>query len=140
MPIEQNIELFEASGFSMWPFVRCGDKLIIEQAAAEVLRPGDIVLYEASRQKVCHRLIRKVKRNGTYILYMRGDNSFAAPEAVSQEQLVGKACALIRRDRTYNLVCWRARGIKYFILIVAPFLSRFVALVVPIYKILRSKV
>jgi len=49
--------LFETSGFSMWPFIRQGERLLVKRVFPDELRRGDLVLYQQNEKLVCHRLI-----------------------------------------------------------------------------------
>ncbi|MFH1191351.1 MAG: S24/S26 family peptidase, partial [Candidatus Omnitrophota bacterium] len=55
----EDLLFFETSGFSMWPFIRPGERLVIKKSPAQDLRAGDIILYRANNQLACHRLVKK---------------------------------------------------------------------------------
>ncbi|MFH1504505.1 MAG: nucleotidyltransferase family protein [Candidatus Omnitrophota bacterium] len=60
--LDNDLSFFETSGFSMWPFIKQGQKLIIKKILPESLKIGDIILYQEDNQKVCHRLVKKVNK------------------------------------------------------------------------------
>ncbi len=128
----EDLLFFETSGFSMWPFIRQGDKLVIKKVPVDDLRPGDIILYRANNQLVCHRLVKKNRD----FLYTRGDNSMSSPEVITQEIFIGKVVGIIRNNRMISLTGWRNRLINSFIVIIVPLIIRFLK---PIYMKLRKR-
>ncbi len=117
-----DLSFYETAGFSMWPFIRQQEKLIIKKLPIEDLRIGDIILYQANSQMVCHRLIRKVRNRENYLLYARGDNS-SNLEPVTEEMFLGKAIGVIKNRKTVNLCTKRQKFVNRFIVIIAPLLS-----------------
>jgi hypothetical protein len=90
---------FETEGFSMWPSVKKGEKLIAKKASWEDLRPGDLVIYRAQNQiVVCHRLIKKDKLKELK-LYCRGDASCAGPEEISFDACLGRVVGRVKNNR-----------------------------------------
>ncbi|MBU2436492.1 MAG: S24/S26 family peptidase, partial [Candidatus Omnitrophica bacterium] len=71
-----NLFLFKTSGFSMWPFLRGGQKIIIKKVLVRDLKVGDLILYRKDNQTICHRLIKKTREGQGQMLYVRGDNAF----------------------------------------------------------------
>ncbi len=128
----EDLLFFETSGFSMWPFMRQGEKLVIKKVPADDLRVGDIILYRANNQLVCHRLVKKNRD----FLYTRGDNSLSSPEVITQEIFIGKVVGIIRNNRMISLTGWRNRLINSFIVIIVPLIIRFLK---PIYMKLRKR-
>jgi len=128
----EDLLFFETSGFSMWPFMRPKDKLLIKKSPVDDLRAGDIILYRADKQLVCHRLIRKNRD----FLYARGDNSIFSPEVIPKEMFIGKVVEIIKNNRMFSLVNWRNRSINSFIVIIAPLIIRFLK---PVYMKLPKR-
>lgn len=129
-----DIIFIEAKGFSMWPFLREGERLVIKKAAIEDLRIGDIILYRKDEQLVCHRLVKKEK-NG-YLLYARGDNSSSAPELVTQEMFQGKVAGVLRKNgRTIDICGRQQRFLNRVIVIIAPLVA---GIIKPCYFKLRN--
>ena len=54
----EDIFFFKTEGFSMWPFLKPGGRLIFKKVPPETLRIGDVILYKADNQSICHRLVR----------------------------------------------------------------------------------
>lgn len=85
-------------GRSMTPFIREGrDKVILQKAGT--LRQGDIVLASVHRGYVLHRIVR-IEKEG---LVLMGDGNCHDTECCSREEIVGKAYAIIRNEKT--VVC-----------------------------------
>lgn len=120
----QELSFFETSGYSMWPFVGPGEKLVIKKTPIEDLSLGDIILYQANKQLVCHRLVRKVKKSDICLLYARGDSSLSPPEPVTEEMLIGKAIISIRGGKRFRIVGRTQQFVNRLIIIVAPLISR----------------
>jgi len=109
----------EADGFSMWPFLRPGEKLIIKRVTAKALKIGDIILYRLDNQLVCHRLV-KIKEDAGYLLYTRGDNSSSKSEPVKEEMLVGKAIGVLKNGKVINLEGFFWQMLNRFVAMAAP--------------------
>ncbi|MBI4124635.1 MAG: hypothetical protein HY466_01715 [Deltaproteobacteria bacterium] len=73
---------------SMRPALREGDEIVVQPAAPETLRVGDILLVRYQGQMVCHRLV-KILDSGTFVI--RGDAAPAAGgEQVRADQIIGR--------------------------------------------------
>jgi len=93
-------QFLETSGFSMWPFLRLVDRIIVEDVSAKELNPGDIIVYKVDAQPVCHRLVAKRKSAGKYLLFTRGDYVPSwKTERVIEEQLSGRVCGIVRSSQ-----------------------------------------
>lgn len=128
----EDLLFFETSGFSMWPFIRPKEKLVIKKFPADDLRAGDIILYRVNNQLICHRLVRKNKD----FLYTRGDNSLSAPEPITREMFIGKVVGIIKNNRTINLTSWRNRLINSFMVVIVPLIIKSLK---PVYMKLRKR-
>ncbi|MCK9594978.1 MAG: S24/S26 family peptidase [Candidatus Omnitrophica bacterium] len=102
---------FNVKGPSMFPFIREGDGFLARRAVAKDLRTGDIILYYPARQGpgVCHRLLKKEQKNGKIILYAQADAWNEGPDIVIEDELWGKAVAVIRGRRIINISSFEAR-------------------------------
>lgn len=99
-----SIMLIETFGFSMRPFLQGGEKVIVKKVPLQTLRSGDIIVYQSdNNQKVCHRLVRKVKTNISFLLYARGDAGTGLSEAVTEDMFLGKAVGILRDGRIVSL-------------------------------------
>lgn len=131
-----DIIFIEAKGFSMWPFIREGEKLIIRKASIDALKVGEIILYRAENKLVCHRLVKKIKHNGGYLIYSRGDNSLSLPELVTKERFLGRVAAIVRKNgRTVDISGLQQRFLNRVIVIIAPLVA---GIIKPCYFKLRN--
>lgn len=125
----EDLLFFETSGFSMWPFLRGGEKLIIKKIPADDLKIGDIILYRTNNQLVCHRLVKKIKDRYRYLFYVRGDNSNSPAELVRQEMFQGKVVGVVKNGKVISLTNWRTRIVSRLIIIIAPLINAAVRII-----------
>ncbi|MCK4809531.1 MAG: signal peptidase I [Candidatus Omnitrophica bacterium] len=112
--------LIKAVGFSMWPFLKTGERVVVKKVAAGSLRVGDIILYRAENQIVCHRLVKIIKNKGGCLLYARGDNNLSSGEPVAEELLVGKVTGVLRNGHIISLAGRRSNFVNQLIVVVGP--------------------
>ena len=118
-----DLSFFETTGFSMWPFLKAGEKLLIKKTPTGNLKVGDIIIYRADSQLVCHRLIKKIKQRERYLLYVRGDSSVSWPEPITEEMFLGKAISIIKNGKIITLHQMKGQLINRLIVLVAPSVS-----------------
>jgi signal peptidase I len=93
-------------GFSMYPFLRPGDRLVIRKDAFQTFKVGSIILFrngrpDHSRQLVAHRVIR-IMPNGRILT--KGDNLLRPdPELEGWNQILGQVVMILRRERMITL-------------------------------------
>jgi len=117
-----NLSFFEATGFSMWPFIKQGERLIIKKIPIGDLKIGDIILYRKDNQLICHRLIKRIGDEKGYLLYTRGDNS-SQFDSLSEEMFLGKAIGILKNCKMISLLSWEKRFVNRVIVIIAPLLN-----------------
>lgn len=130
----QDLYFFNASGYSMWPFLKDGEKVIVKEIPIEQLRVGDIILYRADNKSVCHRLVNKIKDAGRYMLYVRGDNSLSAPQIIAEDMYKGKVVAVISNGKFIDLVTKSQNVLNFIVVKIAPLISWANKMVKPLYK------
>lgn len=116
----RNISLFETTGFSMWPFLRPKEKLIVKKVPEKHLKVGDIILYQAYDKLVCHRLVKKTENKGKVVLHARGDNSGFSCEPVTQEMFLGKVVGIVKRDKIIGLDSQTRQYVNRLIVTISP--------------------
>ena len=119
----QDLIFIEVTGFSMWPFLKAGEKLLIKKFSIEDLRVGDIIIYRADNQLVCHRLVKRSKTENGHLLFARGDNSSSLPTLVTEQMFLGKIIGIIKNGQAISLIGIRRRFINRAIVIIAPLVS-----------------
>jgi len=91
-------------GSSMYPFVRTGDKLLIEPKSPAELSIGDIIFYQrATGIYIAHRLIKKIS---SATLITKGDNVDYYDVPVPIEQVLGRVVSIERDGRNKRLNSW----------------------------------
>lgn len=135
-PNNQSLFFFDTTGFSMWPFLKTGQKLVIKKVSIRDLRIGDIILYGVNNQLICHRLLKKTMDRGKNLLYARGDNSTTLPELVTEEMFLGKVVGALKNGKMINLAGRKQQFINRLIVEIAPLVMMFK----PYYFILRKVV
>lgn len=131
----ENLLFLEAKGFSMWPFLKGKDKLIVKRILLSELEVGDLVLYKTDHQLVCHRLVEKAKFNDKYTVYTQGDASSGPPELIREEMILGKVIGVMKKNRITYIDGPRQRFMNRVILLTLPLLN----LMLKIYRFLRMK-
>lgn len=130
-----NLLFFETRGFSMWPFLKGKDKLIVKRTSISELEVGDLVLYKPGNQLVCHRLVKKAKTNDKYTIYTRGDTSWGPAELIKEEKFLGKVIGVVKKNKVTYIDGLRQRFINRIILLILPLLI----LINKIYRFLFVK-
>jgi signal peptidase I len=131
--IMNDLFFYETTGYSMWPFIRPGRKLIVKKIPVENLRAGDIILYRSDDQLICHRLIKKVKDKQKYFLYARGDNSSSSPEVIREGAYSGKAVGILKNNKILSLTSWEASFFNAAIILIGPRVGWFARIIRPLY-------
>jgi signal peptidase len=97
---------FQAKGWSMRPFIRDGDFIVVSPIENSSIRTGDVVFYLTTYNKVMvHRVIKKYKKdkdNGI-TMFIKGDATFSSPEKIDMQNVLGKVIAVERNGRKKRL-------------------------------------
>jgi signal peptidase I len=83
------------TGSSMLPSILPGDVLWFRRCAANEARTGEVVLFTREGRLFAHRLIARSAGR----LVTQGDGVTAPDPPLEPEQLVGRACRILRRGR-----------------------------------------
>jgi hypothetical protein len=86
------------SGYSMYPFLKAGDRLVINRVGDKSLHVGDIVLVRVDGDRfLVHRLVKGLPQGR----WMTKGDSMLAPDALPVEpfRIEGRVDAFIRRKR-----------------------------------------
>lgn len=81
-----------AKGNSMYPTLMNGEKYEVEPIDQQSVREGDIIVFFAYGEVICHRVIKKITtKSGKIYLKTKGDNcNDADAYAISTDMLIGK--------------------------------------------------
>ncbi len=103
--LEHGLFFIQATGFSMRPFVRGGDRLIIRKTNVQDLKIGDIILYKLGNNSphICHRLVKKINSNQGIKLFARGDSFNFLDDPILEENIQGCIIGILRNGRVINL-------------------------------------
>ncbi len=86
-------------GRSMLPFLRSGDKVLIEPLRTDLIRKGSIVLSETAYGVVLHRIVR-IKGSS---IWLAGDANLVQEEEVCQQDIMGVVKAVCRENQWNNV-------------------------------------
>jgi len=93
----------------MHPLMRKGDPIHVEECDPRELSIGDIITFNKNDIYVTHRVLWIIKSVSSMGLITKGDNGITIDPLVLPNQIVGKAVAIQRANRTLDLKssCWR---------------------------------
>lgn len=86
------------TGSSMFPSIRPGDVLWFRRCGADDAKRGDVVLFARYGRLFAHRVIG---RSGA-CLVTQGDGLAGPDPPLPPEQVVGRACRILRRGRAFR--------------------------------------
>jgi len=113
---------FQAKGWSMRPFIRDGDFIVVSPVKSSSIRKGDVVFYSNAENKIIvHRIVRKYKKNDRITVLIKADASFGSPEKVDIQNVLGKAIAIERNGREKRLDRKLYQIIGLFFAVISPF-------------------
>jgi len=97
---------FQARGWSMRPFIRDGDFMVVSPIENSSIKTGDVVFCITTENKVIvHRVIKKYKKDKDkrIIMFIKGDATFSSPEKVEMQNVLGKVVAVEKNGRKKRL-------------------------------------
>ncbi len=97
---------FKAKGWSMRPFIRDGDFIVVSPIENSSIKPGDVVFYLTTKNKVIvHRVIKKYKKDkdSRITMLIKGDATFSSPEKVEMQNVLGKVVEVERNGQKKRL-------------------------------------
>jgi len=125
---------FQAKGWSMRPFIRNGDFIVVSPIENSSIKTGDVVLCITTENKVIvHRVIKKYKKDkdNRITMLIKGDATFSSPEKVDIKSVLGKVVAVERNGQKkrldtkfYQIKGLFFAGISPFSQYTYPFLSK----------------
>lgn len=104
------ISLIQTTGFSMRPFLKGGEKVIVAKTRAEDLKIGDLIVYKPPHfnQTVCHRLVKKVNGKDGWLLYTRGDACPEPDRPIGEDIIIGRVAIVLKGRRVIDFISrWR---------------------------------
>ena len=102
-----------AGGYSMWPAIKPGDRIIISPPDPEKsLKTGRVVALSRDGGFVVHRITAIQKGKLSTFIKTQGDTSMLPDPWSTEKDVAGQAREIIRRDKTLKI---SRRRIPYFI-------------------------
>lgn len=92
----------KAIGTSMWPFIREGDLVLLEESSLEKIDVGDLVVYVKPKKLdilISHRVVKKTGKS----LISKGDGWLFRYDIIRGCDLVGRLKGIIRKEGYINL-------------------------------------
>ncbi len=87
----------------MFPWMRSGDQVFVRRWNFELLRPGDVILFERNEEFFVHRVIRTESRKAAKTVITKGDALDSADIPVTEEEFVGRATRIHRGKRHIDI-------------------------------------
>ena len=112
---------FRAFGASMFPMIRSGDILTIKPVEIAKLNIGDVIFYNKD-QPIAHRLIRKYKKDGSFIFITRGDFMPKSDPPIKAYNILGQVVRVERGNRVIILNSRFMSKLNYLIILIHPLL------------------
>jgi hypothetical protein len=100
---------FRASGDSMYPSIRDGERITVAPVAVDDLASGDVLLYRQGGRLLAHRLVVQSGSGAARMLHLRGDGKGGCDAPVQASAIVGRVTAVERSGRSIALCGSRAR-------------------------------
>lgn len=85
----------------MFPWMRSGDQVFVRRWNFELLRPGDVILFERNEQFFVHRVLAGMTSD--YSVVTKGDALDAVDAPVTREEFLGRATRIHRRNRHIDI-------------------------------------
>lgn len=95
---------FRPGGASMFPTIKDGETVTVEQVKPTDVKRGDIILYKTDHRVIAHRVVSVQKKGGNSSSFiLRGDASASCDEPVGADQILGKVVSVERDGRSIDL-------------------------------------
>jgi len=99
----KSIRLF-ATGESMIPIIRPGDRLLISPVEADAIRVGDVVFFlDARGHMLLHRVVRICQQENGWQFLLQADNSISADGWAPHTALYGRLTSFERDGESFSL-------------------------------------
>lgn len=110
----EEFSLYSTTGFSMFPFIRSDDYVLVKDVPPEAIQPGDAIVFgSGDKNKVCHRVVKIEERNGALWFHTKGDRANSCGRPVEASQVLGKVIGIKRKIRFIELDAKRFNSMKY---------------------------
>ena len=92
----------QATGDSMWPFIREGDSISFEIVNFKNIRTGDIAVYIKNKNIpliISHRVVKKTND----ALVIKSDGALFRYDIIHEDALIGRLKSITRKGKNINL-------------------------------------
>lgn len=89
--------IMEVRGESMYPTLKEGWSAEISPAREEVLKIGDIIVFDIKGELAVHRIINKINLDGKSYLLQKGDNK-SRPYFIEGNRVIGRVSKVFDSD------------------------------------------
>lgn len=97
-------------GGSMRPFIRSGDRIVVERVGEPDLRVKDVIVFRnAQARLVAHRLLRMEDAPGGRRYVARGDALVSADPPCAYADIVGRVVRILRGNKEIAVDAWWLR-------------------------------
>jgi len=95
---------FQAKGWSMRPFIQDGDIITISPTEDSSIKVGNVIFYRGDENNIIvHRIIKKSRKDGNTVLFVKGDASLSPPEKVDLKNVLGTVIEVERNEQKKRL-------------------------------------
>jgi len=112
----ENDILVNSAGFSMFPILKAGDKLIVQKAEPQSLKKGDIIACTINQKIIGHRFISIKNSQGTFEFITKGDNSAKPDLPFNSTAIIGKIRGFNRKGKEHSLNSFKYQVFRFLIL------------------------
>jgi signal peptidase I len=100
----------------MYPFIKHGDIISIEQRNGSTVSKGDVIFYrKQDGSTAAHRLVKVSGRKDKTVLLTKGDALKYTDPPVSPAQVMGRVILIEGRERNLKLNGWTGRMFGRFV-------------------------
>lgn len=116
----------KAWGYSMFPLLRPGDRLLIRKIRGTEIQKGDIVIVKMPDKWVAHRFHHAYKHNSQTYYVCKGDSVPNNDPPVPPETIIGQVIKCTHPNgRTIDFISRPRKNFRRFTLWILPFLTPF---------------
>lgn len=90
-------------GYSMYPFLKNGDTVIVKKNNIDSLKVGDIIIFKSYNKLIAHRLIAFKRKNKKFLIYSKGDNLVWFDKPIIEDKYIGKIITIIKRNKLVSM-------------------------------------
>ena len=112
LPQAERERTLTVHGNSMRPLLKEGDKVLVQPLGNRTIRFGDIACF--GKPVTCHRIVRRLWRNGEVMVWEKGDNSLTGSE-IAAKDIDGIVTAIFKPGRTIEISSFFWRTLSYVI-------------------------